>query len=182
MVDRDTFSYLRQEDYQLSSLFHKQFISLHLGRVLRQLRIRVGQGWNLMSVVFFSLPLIVPTVWEEVSKCFVTIQPCSELGLPDLELLFCETSYWEFFWRMYFGDRHGEAGLLHYCMYQLVWLIVGRDHRKVCTVLYLCSMYCNVTFYYTLCTILYPRSTYCTVFPLSSLFGIESITVRGPIV
>ena len=72
VVDGDAVGNLTKEDDQLSP-FGKEFVSLHLIRVLRQFRIRVGQGWNAVSIVFFSLPLIVTTLREKVAKCFVTV-------------------------------------------------------------------------------------------------------------
>ena len=83
VVDGDTVGNLTKEDDQLSPPFSEEFVSLQLGWILGKFRIHVGQGLDVVSVNFFSLPLVVVTVRKKVAKCFITVQPNMKLSLPD---------------------------------------------------------------------------------------------------
>ena len=98
VVDRDAVGNLTKEDDQLFPPFGEEFISLQLGWILGKFQIQVNQGLDVVSVNFFSLPLVVVTVQKKVAKCFITVQPHTKLSLPDLKLLFGQVMDWQFLW------------------------------------------------------------------------------------
>ena len=148
VVDGDTVGNLTKEDDQLSPPFGEEFVSLQLGWILGKFGIRVGQGLDVVSVNFFSLPLVVVTVRKKVAKCFIAVQPHMKLSLPDLKLLFCESSHRELFWWVYLSDWHSEAWL-----YTLLYVLYCTPRSMYCTIVMYTSMYCTLLL--VLCTVLY---------------------------
>ena len=67
-----------------------------------------------MRIDLLGLPLGISAVGEEVAEGFVAVQPCLELCLPYLELLFIESSSWKLRWWMYLCDRH--LGVVSLCV------------------------------------------------------------------
>ena len=99
----------------MPSPFSEQVVSLCLSWILRQLWIWIV--WREVSdpvrIDFLSFPVGISAVGEKVTESLVTVQPGSELCLPDLELLLGESSHGKFFRWVYLRDRHREAVSLH---------------------------------------------------------------------